>query len=162
MTQKELDGLIEIVHSNQPWFAHKLLLDYVKNAEVTEEVKGTRTGAQNRALHTYFTMVSDALNDAGLDIRAVIKEEVEIPWTPENVKEYLWKPVQKLAVQKEHTRELTKAEVSEVWEIFNRHIAKHGVFIDFPHELGKENIRLKAVENLTNTNYPVYEGTPTF
>lgn len=41
--------------------------------------KRERTLTQNRAIHLWFTMLADALNDAGLDMRTVLKPEIEIP-----------------------------------------------------------------------------------
>ena len=52
-------------------------------------VTGQRTTKQNASLHKYFQLLSDSLNDAGLDMRRTLKEEIDIPWTPANVKEHL-------------------------------------------------------------------------
>ena len=35
-----------------------------------------------------------AWNDAGLDMRHTIREDVDMPWTQSSVKEYLWRPLQ--------------------------------------------------------------------
>lgn len=156
MTKEEHKQLTEIVDGNG-WEIHKKLLTFLSTVELTETPKGQRTLAQNRALHTYFGLVSDALNDAGLDIRAVLKQEVEIPWTPLNVKEYLWKPVQTLAVHKDSTRDLTKNEVSQVWEIFNRAIAKHGVHVPFPSD--DFGVRMSALANAQKEDYPEHVKT---
>jgi len=95
--------------------------------------KGTRTSKQNRALHLFLRKLSDALNDAGLDMKKVIKEEVDIPWSDKTVKEYLWHPVQKALLQKESTKDLETDEVSKVYEVLNNHIAsKFGVSVPFP------------------------------
>ena len=53
-----------------------------------------RTKAQNKAMHLFFEHTAQALNDAGLDMRAVLRDDVEIEWTQETVKEYLWKSQQ--------------------------------------------------------------------
>jgi hypothetical protein len=66
-------------------------------------------------------------------MKAVLKPDVEIPFTPYMVKEYLWKPVQKYMLGKEHTAELTTAEVTKVYEVVNRLLGeKHGLHVDFP------------------------------
>lgn len=91
-----------------------------------------RTAQQNRALHLYFGMVAETLNDAGLDIRAVLKPNVEIPWSPGTVKEYLWRPIQKILLQKESTKELTTTEIDRVFDVLNAHLAKFGVHEPFP------------------------------
>lgn len=91
-----------------------------------------RTLQQNKALHLYFKMVADTLNDAGLDMRAVLKPEVEIPWSKNTVKEYLWRPIQRLQLQKESTTELTTSEIDKVYDTVNLHLSKHGVTQPFP------------------------------
>ena len=91
-----------------------------------------RTDQQNRALHLYFKFLAKAFNDAGLDMRAVLKEEVEIPWNKDTVKEFLWRPVQKLQLQKKSTTELTTTDLDEVFETLNRYIAKFGIHVPFP------------------------------
>ena len=49
---------------------------------------------QNSALHKYFELLADALNDAGYDMKAVLeKKEVDVPWEGEMVKRVLWKGI---------------------------------------------------------------------
>ena len=92
-----------------------------------------RTIQQNRAMHKYFQLVADRLNDAGLDMRIVLKPEVEIPWAPASVKEYLWRPIQRLMLQKESTTMLTTRDIDRVYETLNRFLAeKHGVSEPWP------------------------------
>jgi hypothetical protein len=91
-----------------------------------------RTLQQNKALHKYFVLVADELNAAGLDIRKVYKPEVEIPWTGGTVKEYLWKTVQRVMLEKEHTSDLETKEIDAVYDVVNRHLAKLGVHVPFP------------------------------
>jgi len=92
-----------------------------------------RTLRQNRALHKYFSMLADALNDAGLDMKKTLKPEIEIPWTPENVKNHLWRPIQEAYLTKESTTELETPDVQKVYKVLDRYLAeKHGVSIAFP------------------------------
>ena len=92
-----------------------------------------RTIKQNSALHLYFEMVAGVLNDAGLDMKVVLKPEIEIPWSADTVKDFLWRPVQRLQVGKKSTTELDTKEVSDIWEVMNRHLSeKFGIFVDFP------------------------------
>jgi len=80
-------------------------------------------------------MLAEALNDAGHDMRHTLKEEVDIPWTSETVKEYLWKPVQARLLGKESTTELDRKEVSTVYDVLNRHLGtKFGLSVLFPSE----------------------------
>ena len=84
-------------------------------------------------MHKLFTQMANTFNTLGLDMRVVLKPEWHIWWTPEAVKEYLWKPVMTAMYQKESTTELTTAQVSKVYEQIAKVIGeKHGVEIDFP------------------------------
>jgi len=98
----------------------------------TEKEAKQRTIQQNKALHVYFKLVADALNGAGMDMRAVLKPGVEIPWSPITVKDYLWRSIQKLQLRKDSTTELTTKEIDEVYDTLNRHLAKFGVHEPFP------------------------------
>ena len=95
--------------------------------------KGTRTNKQNGALHLFLRKLSNALNDAGFDMKRVLKEEVDIPWSDKSAKEFLWHPVQKAMFKKESSADLDTDEVSKVYETINRHLAnKFGVSVPFP------------------------------
>lgn len=97
-----------------------------------------RTPTQNNCIHEFCQNLADALNDAGLDMRAVMKPEAEIPWTMTSAKEHLWRSIQKAMFQKESTTELTTKECSEVYETLNRHIAqKFGVSVPWPDRFSK-------------------------
>lgn len=92
-----------------------------------------RTLKQNNALHKYYEAIAKVLNDAGLDMRVVLKPEVDIPWTTENVKNFLWRPVQLAYLGKKSTTELETDEVNKVYEVLTRHLGeKFGIFIEFP------------------------------
>ena len=95
-----------------------------------------RTGLQNRSLHKFFTMLSEKLNDAGLDMVAVmskLSKRCEIPWSPEAVKERLWRKVQESTYGTTSTTKLETAQVSVVYEALNRVTSeKLGVSVPFP------------------------------
>jgi hypothetical protein len=108
----------------------------------------TRTLAQNRAIHKLFGIMSDELNTLGLDMRVVLKPTYQIWWTPEMVKEHLWKPLQEVMYQKKSTTELTTAEVSKVYEQMAHIIGeKFGVEISFPSQEETENY-IKSYDNI--------------
>lgn len=96
-------------------------------------IKRKRTSLQNRSLHLFFNLLADELNLSGYDMKKVLKPSVDISWTKENVKEYLWRPIQEALKLKKSTTELTTKEMQEVWEILNRHLGeKLGVHVSFP------------------------------
>lgn len=92
-----------------------------------------RTESQNKALHLYFTQLAEMLNDAGLDMRKVLRPSISIPWSGETIKEYLWKPVMEFQLQKSSTTEMTTKEITEVYDTINRHIGEtFGITVEFP------------------------------
>ena len=114
-----------------------------------EKVKN-RTPKQNNSLHLYLQLLSDELNDAGWDMRAVLKPEVEIPWTVTSAKEYLWRPIQEIMLQKKSTTKLTTKELQQVWEVVNRHVGeKCHIHVPFPSEEETENY-LQSIKNYEN------------
>ena len=94
-----------------------------------------RSPAQNNALHLWLGQLAHKLNEAGLDMKAVLKQETEIPWTVANAKEHLWKPIQKLMLDKDSTTEPNTVEYVKVYEVLNRHLGeKFGVYVPWPTE----------------------------
>ena len=91
-----------------------------------------RTAQQNKALHQYFTMLAKDLNDAGLDIRKTLKEDFEISWTPEAVKELIWKPILKVMFGELSTADMETDQVGEVYLVIARHMAQKGITTPFP------------------------------
>lgn len=105
------------------------------NGKISVDVKrlGTRSAAQNSSLHLFCRWLSDALNEAGLSVRETLREDVEIPWTPDSVKELIWRPVQKAMIGKESTTRMNKLEPSDVYDVLMRHLGeKHGIYVAWP------------------------------
>jgi len=81
----------------------------------------TRTLTQNSALHLLFTQLANELNEKGLDMRAIIRDDIEISWTPYSIKEYLWRPLQKLLIGKQSTTKLNRSkEIDLIYDNLNR------------------------------------------
>ena len=101
----------------------------------------TRSLQQNKALHKYFTLLAEALNDAGFDMRKTIKDGIDIPWNAGNIKEFLWRPVQQAYLQKESTTEITTRDIDKIFDIVNRTIGlRTGVYVPWPceDEMGRQ------------------------
>lgn len=81
-----------------------------------------RSNRQNRSLHKYLRDLSAKLNEAGLDQRKVLKPSIAIPWDEKSAKDRLWRQIQIAKTGKESTKDLTTKEVSEIYEILNRHL----------------------------------------
>jgi len=105
-----------------------------------------RTLQQNKAIHKLFELLSDELNTKGLDMKLVLKPSYQIWWTPEAVKEHLWKPLQEAMYAKKSTTELNTAQVSKVYEQLGKILGeKFGAEVEFPSYQETENY-LKSFE----------------
>ena len=106
-----------------------------------------RSQKQNRALHLWFRLLADTLNEAGLDMKAVLKPSVSISWNEKTIKEYIYKPILEAMLLKKSTTELTTKEIDKVWEIINLHLGeKFGVEVPpIPSQEQTENY-LKSLE----------------
>ena len=113
---------------------HKLAWFIASGKEIEmKEVGKTRTTRQNSAIHVYFELLARALSEAGLDMRKTLKPGVEIPWSGNTVKDYLFRPIMKAQTGKDSTTELTTKEIDAVYDTLNRHLGeKFGVTVGFP------------------------------
>lgn len=95
-----------------------------------------RTDPQNNAMHKYFDLVANALNDAGYDKKAVLeKKAIPVPNTPTSIKEDIWKAIQFAMFNKKSTTDLERLEVSEVYETMNRWLGEQfGIHVPFPEK----------------------------
>ena len=100
--------------------------------EVIEKRTDKRTVQANRALHLYCKQVAEALNDAGLDMKQVIKADVQ--WSMLSVKEYMWKTLQKAITHKDSTTQITSSEIDIIYHTMNRLLGeKFSIHVPFPN-----------------------------
>lgn len=134
--------------------------DKLKEFLETVRPKKLRTDSQNKGIHKDCDLIAEKLNDAGLDMRKVLKSEINIPWTTLSVKEYIFKPIMKAMYQKESTTELEKNsnEISKIHDVIMRELGeKHGIeYHDFPHDPNKqkETEEEMAIPKPLNIDYP--------
>lgn len=103
---------------DEEWRKHKWLkLDFKQRAK-------QRTLNQNAAMHLFFSWLADTLNDAGLDMRKTLREDVEMPWTQASVKDYLWRPIQEAMTDKTSTKDITTVEPTAIHEVLSRHLGQ--------------------------------------
>lgn len=92
-----------------------------------------RTIRQNSSAHLWFTHIADELNDHGLDMQVVLAKRLGISWTPEAVKECLFKVLAKAMYNVESTTQLSSKEFSKVTEQLQAVLARdYGVNVDVP------------------------------
>ena len=84
----------------------------------------TRSKPQNSALHCCLRRLATGLNDAGWGIPHPLKPDLEIPYTMENCKELLLKPIIQAMYSKDSTSSLTKKEISDSMSVLLNRISE--------------------------------------
>ena len=65
---------------------------------MVENIEKARTTKQNASLHLGLRNLGDEFNAAGLDMKKVLKPEIDIPWTESSVKEFMFNPISIIAI----------------------------------------------------------------
>ena len=108
----------------------KGLLSQDKTFRVKAYDTTQRTNQQNRSLHLWCEQTAEMLNDAGLDMKKTLKQDAEIPWNKELVKEYIWRPVMQAVSGVESTTDMSTVDPTPILEVITRHLAsKHGFHV---------------------------------
>jgi len=110
----------------------KLLTD--KKTIKLEVVRKKRTTAQNRALHLWFTLIAQELNNIGMtfEYRGIKQLELNVPYTLEIVKDFIYKPIIKSMYKLDSTTKLTSQQINEVFDVVNLALAKYDIHLPFP------------------------------
>lgn len=126
--------------------AHKLLDDFYRTHKfVKVEFKAgkQRTLTQNACLHLWLGWLAESLNNAGLDMRTVMKQDADLPWSTETCKQFLWKPIQRALINRESTTEAERKDYGYIEQVLSNHLQTKFPGIEIPAWPEK---RLKAVE----------------
>lgn len=101
---------------------------------LTDNLPHKRSSQQNKSLHVLFQNISFELNRIGMEFtyNGIKGITLQTTYTPEIVKEFIWRPLQKAMLDKESTTKLTTADINSIFEVLGRYFAEKGVFIDFP------------------------------
>lgn len=91
-----------------------------------------RTNSQNRALHKWFTELSDLCLDVGLEAEVIFKD-VEVSVSSEMIKS-IFRAMGKRKFGKESTADLDKKEFQQTCDELIKHFAKLGLSLPpFPN-----------------------------
>ena len=109
-----------------------------------KEIKKTRSNQQNRALHLFFTFISDELNNIGMEFKyaGLNAPEICIMYTPDLVKNMVWRPIQIALFNIESTKDLTTDQMNKIIDVITKFLGNKGVTIEFPN-----------IETLMNETY---------
>ena len=101
---------------------------------IIDSLPKKRSSQENRALHVLFQNIAYELNRLGLvfTFRGIKGMEIATTYTPDIVKNFLWKPLQDALVKKESTTQLTHNDIGLIFEILGKWFAENGIEISFP------------------------------
>ena len=99
-----------------------------------KEIRITRSGRQNKALHLLFSMVSNELNELGLEHRyyGVTGKELSTRYTSNIVKEFFYRPIQIALFDIHSTTKVDTRQINEVVDVIIKFFSDRGVVIQFP------------------------------
>jgi hypothetical protein len=105
-----------------------------KTIDITEK-RNTRTTKQNSALHLFFTIITNQLNEMGLEYNYIgLKGQIiGTRYNTNIVKEFLWRPIQKTLFDIHSTKEINTIQINEIIDVLSKWFGEKGVYIEFPN-----------------------------
>jgi len=96
-----------------------------------------RTNLQNDSMHLYFRQMVEDLNNTPYTFKKyleVVENHLEVPWTVDLFKKYVWKPVMESQHDIESTTEMDTCNPSDIHRIVDKFMAeKFGVSRPWPN-----------------------------
>ena len=134
--------LTNIVELTDAKIRLKKLIELGRTIEL-KALSDNRSSKQNRALHKLFTIMSEQLNEMGLEFQycGVKGSMLSTRYTPEVVKNYFWRPIQIALFDIESTKHINTIQINEIVDVISKFFGERGVIIEFP-----------SVEMLMNKN----------
>lgn len=114
-------------------------------------VNNTRSNLQNRALHLYYKHVATALLEVGVNYHYVDEmtgEIMEIPYTGDLVKNFIWRPLQEKMFEIESTTKLTTQMINDILDVLSLWLSEKNKSVTFPNKM---DLLIKQL-NQSNTN----------
>ena len=123
------------------------LYDQKKYLTIEVKVGRPRTNQQNRSIRLYWSLMADAMNDAGFSYKQFIElveaNGVAVPWDGEKFGDEVWRRVQAamypetiLKDGKPSTTKLKSDQVARVYDVVNLKIIEmtNGLHVPFPEK----------------------------
>ena len=116
-------------------------------APVVQFVDRVRTKPQANAMWRWCELCANFLNDAGLDMRAVLRDDIPIDWSKNSFMDKVWRKVEEAMTGKVSTQDLSTTEVSKIYETITRHLAE------------SKGVTLPPFPSRNNVPMEIYEET---
>ena len=101
--------------------------------ELTEK-RSTRSSLQNKALHKYFLIIVDALNELGMEFQylGLKGQTLSTRYTTTIVKNQFWRQIQIAMFDIESTKDINTKQMNEIIDVIDKFFAERGVYVQFP------------------------------
>jgi len=115
----------------------KAYINEMKDLFEIKPYRKTRSSQQNRALHLFFSMVSEGLNEMGLEFTFIgVKGlELQVMYTPAIVKDFIWRPIQIALFEIHSTTKLTTDQINRILDVIIKFFGEQSVEISFPSSI---------------------------
>ena len=124
--------------------AKQKLADHIKAGKTIDliEKMNTRTTKQNSALHMLFTIISEQLNEMGVEFQysGISGKSFSTRHTPNLVKEFVWRPLQIALFDIKSTTKINTQQINEIVDVLAKYFAEKGIVIQFPSKEQIENM----------------------
>lgn len=99
-----------------------------------KRIMDTRTVRQNSSLHLYFTFISEELNYLAIQYQytGISGNTFELRYTPELVKNFIWRPIQISMFNIESTTKLNTQQMNDIIDVITNFFADKGIVLEFP------------------------------
>jgi len=113
-------------------------LDYfIKEGKVFElkEKRLTRTLRQNSALHKFFEIIANELNNIGEEFtyQGLSVDAISTMYTPDIVKNFFWRPIQIALFDIKSTTDLESKQIDKIIDVITKFFGEKGVYVEFPN-----------------------------
>lgn len=109
-------------------------LEIGEEIEIDIKNQSVRTILQNRALHKYFTIIANELNDLGIEYQytGISGKTFELRYTTDLVKTFIWKPIQLALFNIESTTKINTQQINEIVDVLTKFFGDRGIVVEFP------------------------------
>lgn len=125
----------DIVEATDAKMYLRKLIEQGKKIEI-KGLSNKRSSLQNRALHKFFVMISEILNEQGQEFNYVGLKGLELStrYTPEIVKNFFWRPIQISLFDIESTKKINTQQLNDIADVIIKYFGEKGIYLDFPRK----------------------------
>lgn len=116
-----------------------------------KHIKKTISSVAFRALHLYFKNVADSLLEVGHNYvykNQITGEMMEIPYTGERFKEWIWKPLQETLFKIESTKKLEPQMIDDILTVLTPWLSNINKLVKFPNRFDLMVEQMNKAEKL--------------